>query len=106
MQRRILLATAAAGLALPAIRPATGQGLFDIKVSYQPSLYWAVPFFIAGENDSETTHADKFREQMKALNIPEGLLLIPGAPHAFPGRQKWFDQMLEASAAWFDKHLK
>ena len=62
--------------------------------------------FITGENDSETTHADKFREQMKALNIPEGLLLITGAPHAFPGRQKWFDQMLEASAAWFDKHLK
>lgn len=63
-------------------------------------------FFITGENDSETTHADKFREQMKTLNIPEGLLLIPGAPHAFPGRQKWFDQMVEASAAWFDKHLK
>lgn len=49
MNRRILLAAATAGLALPAIRPASGQGLFAIKVSYQPALYWAVPFFIAGE---------------------------------------------------------
>ncbi len=62
--------------------------------------------FITGENDNDTTHADKFRTQMKELGIPEGLHVIPGAPHAFPGRQKWFDEMLEASAAWFGKHLK
>jgi len=43
--------------------------------------------FITGETDNDTTHADKFREQMKALSIPEGLHIIPGAPHAFPGRQ-------------------
>lgn len=46
MNRRMLLA---ATLALPAIRPATAQGLFTIKVSYQPSLYWALPYFIATE---------------------------------------------------------
>lgn len=46
MHRRTLLATA---LALPAIRPATAQGLTTIKVSYQPSLYWALPYFIATE---------------------------------------------------------
>ncbi len=46
MHRRTLLATA---LALPAIRPATAQGLFTIKVSYQPALYWALPYFIATE---------------------------------------------------------
>lgn len=62
--------------------------------------------FITGENDNDTTHAAKFREQMKAVNIPEDLHVIPGAPHAFPGRQKWFDEMLEVSAAWFDTHLK
>ncbi len=49
MNRRTLLATAAASLALPAIRPATAQGLAAIKVSYQPALYWALPFFIAQE---------------------------------------------------------
>ncbi|MGG5820386.1 ABC transporter substrate-binding protein [Falsiroseomonas sp. HW251] len=46
MNRRTLLAAA---LALPAIRPATAQGLFAIKVSYQPALYWALPYFIATE---------------------------------------------------------
>ena len=46
MHRRTLLA---AGLALPAIRPATAQGLYTIKVSYQPALYWALPYFIATE---------------------------------------------------------
>lgn len=46
MQRRALLASA---LALPAIRPATAQGLFTIRLSYQPALYWALPFFIASE---------------------------------------------------------
>ncbi|WP_372622818.1 ABC transporter substrate-binding protein [Falsiroseomonas sp.] len=46
MNRRMLLA---ATLALPAIRPATAQGLTTIKVSYQPALYWALPYFIATE---------------------------------------------------------
>lgn len=46
MQRRILLGAA---LALPALRPAGAQGLTTIRVSYQPALYWALPFFIAGE---------------------------------------------------------
>lgn len=61
--------------------------------------------FITGENDSETTHAEKFRERMRELGIEEGLLVIPGAPHAFLGRQEWFDAMVEASAGWFDHHL-
>ena len=43
---------------------------------------------------------------MKELGIAEDLTVIPGAPHAFPGRQKWFDEMLIAAVAWFDKHLK
>jgi NitT/TauT family transport system substrate-binding protein len=47
IHRRTLLAATA--LALPAIRPATAQGLTAIKVSYQPALYWALPFFIASE---------------------------------------------------------
>jgi len=62
--------------------------------------------FITGENDKETTHAEKFRGEMKELGIDEGLHVIPGAPHAFPGRQDWFDDMLEHAADWFDVHLK
>ena len=62
--------------------------------------------FITGENDKETTHAEKFRGKMKELGIAEGLHVIPGAPHAFPGRQDWFDDMLEQATAWFDAHLK
>ncbi|MDF1755659.1 MAG: alpha/beta hydrolase [Verrucomicrobiales bacterium] len=63
-------------------------------------------YFITGEKDNETTHAGKFRKQMDELEIPNGLKVIPGAPHAFPGRQKWFDEMLTASLAWFDAQLK
>jgi NitT/TauT family transport system substrate-binding protein len=48
MFRRLLLAAAA----LPALAlhaPALAQAPAPIKVSYQPALYWAVPFFIASE---------------------------------------------------------
>ena len=62
--------------------------------------------FISGENDNETTHARKFRSRMNELEIESSLTLIPGAPHAFPGRQIWFDTMLQAAASWFDSHLK
>lgn len=63
-------------------------------------------FFITGAEDQETTHAEKFREKMRELGIPEGLHKIPGAPHGFPGRQKWFDEMVEKAAEWFDAQLK
>lgn len=48
MIRRILLAAAAA-TSLAGAMPAAAQAPTPIKVSYQPSLYWAVPFFIAAE---------------------------------------------------------
>ena len=62
--------------------------------------------FITGELDKESTHAVVFRNRMKELEIAEALTVIPDAPHAFPGRQKFFDQMLEAADAWFSEHLK
>ncbi|MDF1815709.1 MAG: alpha/beta hydrolase [Verrucomicrobiales bacterium] len=62
--------------------------------------------FIVGELDNETTHAEKFRGRMKELGIDSSLTVIPGAPHAFPGRQKWFDAMVDVAADWFDKYLK
>jgi len=62
--------------------------------------------FITGENDNDTTHAEKFRGKMKEFGIASDLTIIPGAPHAFPGRQKWFDEMLVAAAVWFEEHLR
>jgi ABC-type nitrate/sulfonate/bicarbonate transport system substrate-binding protein len=36
-------------LSMPAPTPAQAQDLAEIKVSYQPALYWALPFYIATE---------------------------------------------------------
>ncbi len=46
--RRSSIALAAAAAALLAL-PATAQPLTEIKVSYQPALYWALPFYVASE---------------------------------------------------------
>ncbi len=62
--------------------------------------------FVTGALDNETTHATEFRERMRELGIPEALTVIPDAPHAFPGRQLFFDQAIDAAADWFGKHLK
>lgn len=48
MTRRIMLAAAAAFVTAQVV-PAAAQAPVPIKVSYQPALYWAVPFFIAAE---------------------------------------------------------
>jgi NitT/TauT family transport system substrate-binding protein len=45
----MLLAAAATALIAGHAPPAAAQAPVTIKVSYQPSLYWAVPFFIAAE---------------------------------------------------------
>ncbi len=62
--------------------------------------------FIAGENDNDGTRAATFRDKAKELGIDEKLTIIPGAPHAFPGRQKYFDQAVVEAVAWFEAHLK
>ena len=62
--------------------------------------------FITGEQDREATHAEPFRAKMRELEIPEGLTIIPDAPHGFLGRQDFFDQAVEQAAEWFDAHLK
>lgn len=49
MIRRTLLVATAATLLAAQPAPVTAQAPAPIKVSYQPSLYWAVPFFIASE---------------------------------------------------------
>jgi pectinesterase len=62
--------------------------------------------FLTGELDNESTHAVMFRAKMRALGIPDDLTIIAGAPHAFPGKQDFFDQMVEVAVSWFDSHLK
>ncbi len=49
MARAVTAAVAAAGLSLSLTSLAQAQALTPIKISYQPSLYWALPFHIATE---------------------------------------------------------
>ena len=49
--RRAFIALAAAAATLPAALPAAAQNLTEIKVSYQPALYWALPFYVATEKN-------------------------------------------------------
>lgn len=63
-------------------------------------------WFIAGETDDPSTHADKFRERMEELGIESGLTVIEDAPHAFLGQQAWFDEMVEVADGFFGRTLK
>lgn len=63
-------------------------------------------WFITGETDDPSTHADAFRKRMRQLGIPTDLTVIPGAPHPFLGKQVWFDQTIETADQFFTKHLK
>jgi arylsulfatase A len=63
-------------------------------------------WFISGETDDPSTHADAFRRRMHQLNIPSDLTIIKDAPHPFLGKQAWFDEMVEVADAFFTKHLK
>lgn len=62
--------------------------------------------FVSGEKDNVTTRAAEFRDQMRSLGIPEGAAVIANAPHAFLGRQVFFDEAVDQAAGWFDQHLK
>jgi len=63
-------------------------------------------WLITGENDDPSTHGDELRQRMTELGIPTGLTVITGAPHPFPARQDWFDEMLHVGDEFFHKHLK
>ncbi|MCP4785795.1 MAG: sulfatase-like hydrolase/transferase [Fuerstiella sp.] len=62
-------------------------------------------WFISGETDDPSTHADRFRGRMEELNLPSDLTVIKDAPHPFLGKQVWFDQMAEVADTFFAKHL-
>ena len=63
-------------------------------------------WFITGETDDPSTHADAFRQRMKQLGIPSNLTIIKGAPHPFLGKQDWFDETIETADKFFSRHLK
>jgi acetyl esterase/lipase/V8-like Glu-specific endopeptidase len=63
-------------------------------------------WFITGEGDDPSTHADDFRKRLNELGIDSGLTVVKGAPHGFLPNQYWFDQMIEAADAHFQKTLK
>ncbi len=58
-------------------------------------------WFIAGEDDDPSTHADVFRDQMKRHGVASGLTVIKNAPHGFLGKQIWFDQMVDNADQFF-----
>lgn len=63
-------------------------------------------WFIAGEHDDASTHADVFRKHMKQHGISSGLTIIKDAPHGFLGKQVWFDQMVEKADQFFTDSLR
>ena len=63
-------------------------------------------WFITGETDDPSTHANGYRDRLSQLGIQSGLTVIKDAPHGFVGKQIWFDQMLEAADKFFANQLK
>ena len=63
-------------------------------------------WFITGEKDDPSTHAIEIRQQMEKLGITTDLTVIKDAPHPFPIKQVWFDEMIETADAFFKATLK
>jgi ABC-type nitrate/sulfonate/bicarbonate transport system substrate-binding protein len=49
MPGRLQMLAAAAALSFAGVVPAVAQEVTKIKISYQPAVYWALPFFVATE---------------------------------------------------------
>ncbi|MDG2122964.1 MAG: sulfatase-like hydrolase/transferase [Verrucomicrobiales bacterium] len=62
-------------------------------------------WFITGEKDDPSTRADGFRRRLGELGVASGLTVTEGAPHAFLGKQVWFDEMVEVVERFFGEHL-
>lgn len=63
-------------------------------------------WFITGETDDPSTHANDFRGRAGELGIASGLTVIKDAPHPFLGKQIWFDEMINKADEFFREHLK
>ena len=61
---------------------------------------------ITGGNDDESTRAERFRQQMRELNLQAELRIIDEAPHPFLETQVWFDIAMDAAGGFFVRHLK
>ena len=62
--------------------------------------------FIKGELDDPSTSADEMRHDLMRLGIATGLTVIPQAPHAFLGRETWFNSALDAATRFFNLDLR
>ncbi|MEM9645751.1 MAG: N-acetylgalactosamine-6-sulfatase, partial [Planctomycetota bacterium] len=63
-------------------------------------------WFITGQNDDASTHADAFRTKMDGLGISHGITVVPNAPHPFLGKQAWFDLAIDSASAFFHDTLR
>ncbi len=63
-------------------------------------------WFITGQKDDPSTHADEFRAQAQTLGVDTNVTVIDDAPHAFLNKQAWFNQMIETADRLFQRELK
>lgn len=63
-------------------------------------------WLITGENDSPSTRAPQFLEQMTRFGIANGVTTIKDAPHTFTVQQSWFDTAMDKAEEFFIRHLK
>ena len=63
-------------------------------------------FFLTGELDDLSTQGVEFREDCDSLGIANELFVIPGAPHPFMTKQKFFDIAVDRLDTFFAKHLR
>jgi pectinesterase len=66
----------------------------------------APAFFLTGELDDPSTRAEVIRNEYKKQNIPTGLHVIPGAPHGFHRKQRFFDITIDQMGTFFSSQLK
>ena len=62
-------------------------------------------WFISGENDDPSTHAERFRSKLTSIDTKTGLTIIKGAPHGFLNRQGWFTEAVETATEFFKNEL-
>lgn len=62
-------------------------------------------WFMAGEKDDRSTHADSFRQLADKLGVSTGLTIVNDAPHGFLNKQEWFNEMLETADEFFRNQL-
>jgi arylsulfatase A len=63
-------------------------------------------WLIAGQKDHPSTRAVEFRQRLDDLGIQTGVTVISEAPHAFMGKQIWFNEMIQTAVQFFDQQLK